>query len=250
MTCVFVFYTISYLCFLWFELYFVVISLHFYELIPLLYVFHLTTIFHHCLLLLLCHFVHTFFWLYRPFLYSIFLRSFRCFILFSISLYSLNTLFTEMDLSWLIYESIKNLEIKTFTEVSGCFISFLISLYSLNTLFTETDLSGLIYESIKDLEIGTFTEVSGCFISFLISLYSLNTLFTETDLSWLIYESIKDLEIRTSIAFNLSFPDNFILSRCALYTLFLFLYNWLIHFWFRQLLHKCLFLLKNSKYIH
>ena len=46
----------------------------------------------------------------------------------------------------------------------------------------------------------------------LILLHSLDTLFTETNSSWLIYELIKDLEIRTSIVFNLSFPNNTILS--------------------------------------
>ena len=50
------------------------------------------------------------------------------------------------------------------------------------------------------------------FFAFFISLYSLNTLFTETNSSWLIYESIKALEIRISIVFNLSFPNNTILS--------------------------------------
>ena len=50
-------------------------------------------------------------------------------------------------------------------------------------------------------------EASGFFISSFISLYSLNTLFTETNSPWLIYESIKALEIRTSIVFDLSFPN-------------------------------------------
>ena len=59
-------------------------------------------------------------------------------------------------------------------------------------------------------------EVSGFFISSFISLYSLNTLFIETNSSWLKYESINAVEIRTSIVFNLFFPNNTILS-CFFY---------------------------------
>ena len=60
----------------------------------------------------------------------------------------------------------------------------------------------------------------------LIKRISLNTLFTETNSSRLIYESIKTLEIRTSKVFNLSFPNNTILS-CFF---FFFLFNQLITF--------------------
>ena len=56
------------------------------------------------------------------------------------------------------------------------------------------------------------------FYSFL-SLYSVSTLFTETNLLWLIYESIKALETRTSIAFNLAFHSNTVLSCFFLFYL-------------------------------
>ena len=58
------FSTSSYLSFLWPEWYFIVISCKFYDLILLFCVFHLTTIFHHYLLLFLNHFLHPFFCLY------------------------------------------------------------------------------------------------------------------------------------------------------------------------------------------
>ena len=47
-------------------------SADFYDVILLLYVFNSTTIFHHCLLLFIDHFFHTFFYLYQPYLHSIF----------------------------------------------------------------------------------------------------------------------------------------------------------------------------------
>ena len=50
--------------------------------------------------------------------------------------------------------------------------------------------------------------------------------FIEANPLWLVYESIKALEIRTSIVFNLSFPNNTILSCFLL----IFPYNWLILF--------------------
>ena len=56
---------------------------NFHDLILLPYVFHSTTVFHHFLLLFLCHLSHTFFSLYQPYLYSIFHRSFRDFDFFS-----------------------------------------------------------------------------------------------------------------------------------------------------------------------
>ena len=67
-------------------------------------------------------------------------------------------------------------------------------------------------------------EVSGFFISSFISLYSLNRLFIETNSSWLIYESINALEIRTSIVFNLIFPNNTILSCFSYISLLIELY--------------------------
>ena len=66
------------------------------------------------------------------------------------------------------------------------------------------------------------------YTEFFISLYSLKKLFLEAILSWLMHESIKALEIRTSIVFNLSFPNSTILSCFA------FCYNWL---------YNCLFLI-------
>ena len=64
---------------------------NFYDLILLLYVFHLTTISHHYLILFLHHIFHMFLCLYQPYLYNVFHRWHRIFnfILF----YSLNTLY-------------------------------------------------------------------------------------------------------------------------------------------------------------
>ena len=63
-------------------------------------------------------------------------QKFQDFLIFSfISLYSLNTLFTETNLSWLIYELIKALEIRTFIvfnlsfpikTILSCFFFFFI----------------------------------------------------------------------------------------------------------------------------
>ena len=103
--------TSSYLRFLLFELNFVVISCKFLWSNP--YVFHLTAIFHNYLLLFLYYFLCMYFCLYQPFLYSVFHRSFRIFYFFFISLNSLNKLFTETNSSWLLYKSIKDLEIRT-----------------------------------------------------------------------------------------------------------------------------------------
>ena len=42
--------------------------------------------------------------------------------------------------------------------------------------------------------------------------FSVNTLCTEADYPWLIYKSIKPFESKTSIALNLAFPSNTVLS--------------------------------------
>ena len=57
--------------------------------------------------------LHTFFCLYQPYFYIIFHRGFRVFISSFVSLYSLNTIVTKINLWCLLYESIKALEIKT-----------------------------------------------------------------------------------------------------------------------------------------
>ena len=62
------------------------------------------------------------------------------------------------------------------------------------------------------------------FISSFVSLSSLNTLFTETNSSSIIYESIKALEIKTSIAFNLGFPSNTVISWFFFFILIIDLY--------------------------
>ena len=64
------------------------------DIIHLLYFFHLTTILHYYLLLFLCHFFHIGYSTKRL-IYSF------------ISLYFLNTLFTETNSSWLIHEHLK-----------------------------------------------------------------------------------------------------------------------------------------------
>ena len=81
---------------------------NFYDLI-LLYGVCLTTMFHHCLLLFLCHFFHTFLCLYQ--LYSS--RVSALFISSFISLSFLKTLFTETNSLWKICELIKALELRT-----------------------------------------------------------------------------------------------------------------------------------------
>ena len=61
----------------------------------------------------LYHFIFLRFSVYMSHIYILH-RSFRIFFIsFFISLYSLNTLFTKTNSSWLIYESIKGLEIRT-----------------------------------------------------------------------------------------------------------------------------------------
>ena len=57
-------------------------------------------------------------------------------------------------------------------------------------------------------------------ISSFISLYFLSTLFTETNSLWLIYDSIIALEIRTSIVFNLVFPNKLYLIMFLLLNLY------------------------------
>ena len=58
------------------------------------------------------------------------------------------------------------------------------------------------------------------------NIFSFET-FTETNSPWPIYESIKDLEIRTSLVFNLIFPNNTIFS-CFLFFLFIIILYFLI----------------------
>ena len=91
--------TSSNLCFLWFEMYFIVVIWKFYNLILFLYVLHWTTVFHHCLIVILYHF-YIFVWLYQPYSNSTGFSGF--FISSFISLYSFNAFFTETNSSWLI----------------------------------------------------------------------------------------------------------------------------------------------------
>ena len=101
--------TISYLSFLWSEWYFIVISWKFYDLI-LLYVFRLTTIFRQYLLYLICDcFYVVSFIRFSACINPIYIV---CYTELFILSYSLNTLFTERNSSWLIYELIKVLEIR------------------------------------------------------------------------------------------------------------------------------------------
>ena len=85
--------------FLWFEMYFIVVIWKFYNLILFLYVLHWTTVFHHCLIVILYHF-YMFVCLYQPYSNSTGFSGF--FISSFISLYSFNALFTETNSSWLI----------------------------------------------------------------------------------------------------------------------------------------------------
>ena len=87
----------------------------FYDLILPLYTFYLTTIFHHYLHYH-CFYIISFirFSAYITHFYRVYSTKFSgFFISFFISLYSLNTLVTEINSSWPIYESIKALEIRT-----------------------------------------------------------------------------------------------------------------------------------------
>ena len=111
MNCFFYSSISSYLSFLRSKWYCAVISRTFLWPNPSSICFYLTTILYHYLLLLLFHFFHKLFCLFPQYLYSVFHRSLRNFISFFISLYSLNGLFTEINSSRLIYESIKDLEI-------------------------------------------------------------------------------------------------------------------------------------------
>ena len=88
----------------------------------------------------------TFLCLYQPNLYSYSTEVSGFLISFFISLYSINSLFTELNSSWLIYELIKALEIKTLmvfnlvfannTILSCLFFFFLIiNLYDLIPTF-------------------------------------------------------------------------------------------------------------------
>ena len=56
--CFFCSSTSSNLCFLWFEMYFAVVIWKFYNLILFPYVLHWTTVFHHCLIVILYHFLY------------------------------------------------------------------------------------------------------------------------------------------------------------------------------------------------
>ena len=77
--CFFCSSTSSNLCFLWFEMYFIIGIWKCYNLILFLYVLHSATVFHHCLIVILYHF-YMFLCLYQP--YSIFYWVFRIFFFF------------------------------------------------------------------------------------------------------------------------------------------------------------------------
>ena len=84
-----------------------------------IYVFDLNIICHCYVILLLHNFFHTFFYLYQPYFYSVFYYIILLF--YNIPLYSLNTLFSERNFSWLIYDSINDLEIRTSIAFNLCF---------------------------------------------------------------------------------------------------------------------------------
>ena len=106
--CFFVLLSSSYLCFPWFEWYFIVISHKFFDSILLVYVFHLTRIFLNYILLFLYHFFMRFS-VYINHTYRVYFTEVWGFL---ISLYSLNTLFFETNSLWLIYQLIKALELE------------------------------------------------------------------------------------------------------------------------------------------
>ena len=68
------------------------------------------------------------------------------------------------------------------------------------------------------------TKFGGFLIAFFITLHSPNTLFNEINSRWLIYELINVLKITTSIASNLVFAGNTIVSCVSLYFLIIDLY--------------------------
>ena len=88
------------------------------------------------------------------------------------------------------------------------------------------------------------TELSEVFNFSFILLYSLNILFTDTNWSWLTCESIKTLEIKSLVVFNLSFPNNTVLS-CLFFLFFIID----LYFLVPAVIHKLLFLLQNSQYL-
>ena len=100
----YIFYGLNYI--------FLLSTVDFSNLILVLYVFHETTIFRRHLLLFLRHFLIRFS-AYINRIYIVYWTAFSEFLIFSfISLYSINTLFTEISSLWLICESFKALEIK------------------------------------------------------------------------------------------------------------------------------------------
>ena len=116
------------------ELYFIVISRKFLWSNYPLYVFHLTTIFRRYLLLFLYHFFIRFS-AYINHIYIVYCTEVSGFFIFSfISLYFLNTLFNETNLSGLIHDLMKALKIRTLlvtkidlpsNAILSCFFLFL-----------------------------------------------------------------------------------------------------------------------------
>ena len=101
--------TSSYLCFIWSENYFTAVTCNVLWSNPsfIYFSFNQNILFYHSLLLFLQHFFHTIFCLYQPYL-LVHHRDFRDFFMSCFDpLYSLNTLFIETNLSWVIYKKVK-----------------------------------------------------------------------------------------------------------------------------------------------
>ena len=115
----------------WFELYFVVISRKFLWSNHFICFSFNHTISYHYTICFIC------FSTYIKHFYIVYSSEVSGFIFFFLSLYSLYTLFTETNSSWLIYESIKTLEIRTLIVfnssfpnnfILSCFFFFFLSL--------------------------------------------------------------------------------------------------------------------------
>ena len=117
----------SCLCFLWFESYFVVIS-------------HLAQ---YPMIIYYCFYTISFirFSAFINHIYAVYCTEVSGFFIFTfMSLYSLNALLTETNLSWLIYESIKSLENKSlivsnFVFTSNTILSYLFFFFIIDICF-------------------------------------------------------------------------------------------------------------------
>ena len=101
----------------------------------------------------------------------------------------------------------------------------IISLFCLVFLILEFSFAVYFLQLTQHFSIVFIQYVTHNFLFFLSSHYILLTRYLLwLNLSWLIYESIKALEIKNSIVFNLSFPNNTILSCSFFFTFLIDLY--------------------------